>query len=378
MALVFMTAGVCLAENRDSEFQKLAERFFDEVVFRYDPVQATQAGFHEYDATLWSGSRADIDAQTAALHRFEQEVEGFDARALTPVVAADRELVLAQIRGQLLTLEVVRPWEKNPDVYSSGVSNAIFVVMSRKFAPAAARLQSVIAREKLVPRLFQSARENLTNPPRIYTEIALEQMAGIVSFFQNDVPAAFKDVKDGPLVAEFRKANQGVIDSLNGYAAFLKTDLLPRSQGQFRIGAETYRKKLLYDEMVDIPLERLLEIGRENLRRNQEEFTRVAAQVDKARTAEQILNEAILDHPAAGKLLQSFRDVLSGLRDFIEKNKIVTIPSEVPPIVEETPPFLRALTTASMDTPGPFEKAAKEAFFNVTLPEKSWDAKQTE
>jgi uncharacterized protein (DUF885 family) len=376
--LIFLVAGVCLAQKRDSEFNQLADRLFDEVIFRYDPVQGTQAGFHQYDAMLPSGSRADIEAQTAALHKFEQEVEGFDARGLTPVAAADRELVLAQIRGQLLALEVIRPWEKNPDVYSSGVSNAVFVVMSRNFAPAAARLKSVIAREKLMPRLFQSARENLKNPPRIYTEIALEQMPGIVSFFQNDVPAAFKDVSDSALMAEFQKTNQGVIDALSSYEAFLKTDLLPRSQGEFRIGAETYRKKLLYDEMVDIPLDRLLEIGRENLRRNQEEFTRVAAQVDKSRTAGQILNEAMLDHPAAGKLMQSFRDVLTGLREFIEKNRIVTIPSKVPPIVEETPPFERALTTASMDTPGPFEKIAKEAFFNVTLPEKTWDARQTE
>ena len=175
---ILMLAGVCLAQKRDSEFNKLADRIFDEVVFRYDPVQGTQAGFHQYDALLPSGSRADIEAQTAALHKFEQEVESFDARGLSLVAAADRELVLAQIRGQLLTLEVVRPWEKNPDLYSSGVSNAVFVIMSRSFAPAAVRLKSVIAREKLVPRLFQSARENLKNPPRIYTEIALEQMPG--------------------------------------------------------------------------------------------------------------------------------------------------------------------------------------------------------
>jgi uncharacterized protein (DUF885 family) len=375
---LFLLAGVCLAQKRDVEFASLADRFFDEVVFKYDPVQGTQAGFHQYDAMLGSGSRADIDSQTAALHQFEREVESFGAGGLSAGVAADRELVLAQIRGQLLTLEVIRPWEKNPDIYSSGVSSAVFVIMSRKFAPADVRLKSVIAREKLVARLFQSARENLKNPPKVYTEIALEQLPGIVSFFQNDVPAAFKDVGDAPLLEDFRKTNQGVIDSLKGYEAFLKTDLLPRSNGDFRIGAETYRKKLLFDEMVDIPLDRLLEIGRENLRRNQEEFKRVAAQLDKTRSAEQILNESLLDHPAAGKLLQSFRDVLSGLREFIEKNHIVTIPSKVPPIVEETPPFMRALTTASMDTPGPYEKVAKEAFFNVTLPEKTWDSKQTE
>ena len=339
--LIVLLAGVSFAQKRDGEFAALADRFFDEVVFKYDPVQGTQAGFHQYDAMLGSGSRAEIEAQKAALHKFEQEVERFDASGLSPAAAADRELVLAQIRGQLLTLEVVRPWEKNPDIYSSGASNAVFVIMSRSFAPAAVRLRSAIAREKLMPRLFQSARENLKNPPRIYTEIALEQMPGIVSFFQNDVPAAFKSVSDAALLAEFKKVNQGVIDALNGYEAFLKTDLLPRSRGDFRIGAETYRKKLLYDEMVDIPLDRLLEIGRENLRLNQEEFKRVAGEIDKSRNAEQILDQAMLDHPAAGKLMQSFRDVLSGLREFIEKNRIVTIPSKVPPIVEETPPFMR-------------------------------------
>jgi uncharacterized protein (DUF885 family) len=376
--LAVLLAGVCAAQERDRQFAALADRFFDDVLFAYDPVQGTQAGFHQYDVKLPSGSRSEIEAQTAALHKFEQEVAAFDPQGLSAGSTADRELLLAQIRGQLLTLEVIRPWEKNPDIYSSGVSSAVFVIMSRKFAPPAARLRSVIAREKLVPRLFQSARENLNNPPRVFTEVALEQIPGIVSFFQNDVPAAFKDVTDGPLLGEFKRSNQAVIDALNAYQAFLKTDLLARSQGDFRIGAETYRKKLLYDEMVDIPLDRLLEIGRKDLRHNQEEFKRVAAQVDKSRTAEQILNETLLDHPAAGKLLGSFRDVLSGLRDFIETKRIVTIPSKVPPIVEETPPFMRALTTASMDTPGPFEKVAKEAFFNVTLPEKTWDLKQTE
>jgi hypothetical protein len=378
LVLLFLLSGGCFAQLRDDGFNRLAGRFFDELYFRFDPVAGTAAGFHQYDPLLEPGSRAGIDAEIASLRKFESEVEAFGAQGLSPLASADRELLLAQIRGQLLSLETVRPWEKNPDVYSSGVTNAVFVIMSRKFAPPPMRLKSVIAREKLIPRVFQSARENLRNPPRIYTEIALEQLPGIISFFRSDVPAAFKDVTDRPLMDEFKQSNQGVLDTLQAYQSFLKNDLLPRSHGDFRIGAETYRKKLLYDEMVDIPLDRLLEIGLQNLHRNQEEFQRVAALVDKARTAQQILNEALLDHPEGAKLLSSFRDVLGGLREFIEKRAIVTIPSRVPPIVEETPPFMRALTTASMDTPGPFENVAKEAFFNVTLPEKTWNAKETE
>ena len=368
----------CSAQNRDAEFNKLADRYFDELVFRYDPVQATQAGFHQYDTQLPAGSRAEIQAQVAALKKFETEVQSFDARGLSPAIAADRELVLAQIRGGLLSLESIRAWEKNPDIYSSGATNAIFLIMSRSFAPPAERLKSVIAREGLIPRVFQSARENLKNPPRVYTEVAIEQLPGIVSFFQNDVPAAFKQVTDRALLAEFQKANQAVIDALNSYRQYLEKDLLPRSHGDFRIGADNYRKKLLYDEMVDLPLDRLLQVGMDDLRRNQAEFRRVAGRIDPERTPQQILEALENDHPAGDKLLQSFRDVLGGLRSFVETQHVVTIPSPVPPIIEETPPFMRALTTASMDTPGPFEKVAKEAFFNVTLPEASWPAKQVE
>jgi uncharacterized protein (DUF885 family) len=379
-AFLFLLASATFlsAQSRDVEFNKLSDRYFDEVVFRYDPVQGTSAGFHQYDTQLPSGSRAEVQAEVAALKEYETEVQNFDPRGLSPFVAADRELVLAQIRGQLLALENIRAWEKNPDVYSSGASNAIFTIMSRTFAPAPERLKSAIAREKLIPHLFQSARENLTNPPKVYTEVALEQLPGIVSFFEKDVPAAFKDVKDPQLLAEFKKSNQAVIEGLNSYQKWLKNDLLPRSHGDFRIGAENYRKKLLYDEMVDTPLDRLLEIGYQDLGRNQAEFKRVAALIDPKRTPEQILADLEHDHPAGGKLLQTFRDVLGGLRSYVETQHIVTIPSPVPPIVEETPPFMRALTTASMDTPGPYEKVAKEAFFNVTLPEPAWTKEQIE
>jgi uncharacterized protein (DUF885 family) len=378
LVFVFAFAAAAFPQNRDAEFNRLADRFFDEAVLRFDPVAGTGWGFHQYDSQLSSASRAEVQGQIDAMHRFETEVRNFDPRGLSPFIADDRELLLAQIRGSLVNLETIRRWENNPDTYSSGVTNAIFVIMSRNFAPATDRLKSTIARERLIPRVFQSARENLKNPPKVYTEVALEQMPGLAGFFQKDVPKAFEKVTDAPLMAEFKKTNQAVIDALNGYQAYLKNDLLPRSHGDFRIGAETYRKKLLYDEMVDTPIEKLLEMGYQDLHHNQESFKRVAAQIDPKRKPQQILEELERDHPPAGELMEAFRGVLGGLREYVSQHRIVTIPSPVPPIVEETPPFMRALTTASMDTPGPYEEVAKEGFFNVTLPDAGWAAKEVE
>ena len=356
------------ASEKQAVWDKLADEYFDQIYFKFAPSAGTSAGLHQYDPLLEDYSRAGVDTEIAALHAFEKRVEAVDPAGLGEALAADRELVLSNIRGALLTLETIRPWEKNPDTYSGGISNSVYVIMIRKFASPDDRLRSVVSREEKMPAVFAAARANLKNPPRIYTEIALEQLPGIISFFQNDVPAAFAGATDPALKAEFAKSNAAVIAGLQSYADWLKSDLLSRSNGDFRIGADTFSKKLLYDEMVDTPLDRLLEIGWANLRKNQPEFNRVAKELEPDKAPADVLAELAAMHPAPDKLLQSFRDTFDGLIAFIQTKHIITIPSDVRPILQETPPFMRATTFASMDTPGPFEKVAKEAYFNVTLP----------
>jgi uncharacterized protein (DUF885 family) len=364
LALAATTASASASGNWDA----LADEYLDQAYFKFSPTSGTAAGLHQYDPQLEDYSRSGIDRQIAVLRNFQKRIASVDPHLLNEIAAGDRDILLSNIRGTLLELETIRPWEKNPDIYSSGVTNSIYVIMSRRFASPDERLRSAVAREKQIPAVFDEAKKNLSNPPRVFTEVALEQLPGIVSFFQSDVPAAFSAASDPAAKAEFAKTNAAVIAALEQYANWLKSDLLARSNGDFRIGAETFSKKLLYDEMVDTPLDGLLEIGMADLHRNQERFKRIAREVDPSRTPAQILEQLGATHPAPGKLLQSFRDTFDSLINFIHEKHIVTIPSPVKPIVQETPPFLRALTTASMDTPGPFEKVATEAFFNVTLP----------
>jgi uncharacterized protein (DUF885 family) len=229
-----------------------------------------------------------------------------------------------------------------------------------------------------MPALLSDARLNLKNPPRIYTEIAIEQMPGIVSFFEHDVPLAFVDAKDPALKAEFAQSNTAVIAALNGYLGWLKTDLLPKSNGDYRIGAETFSKKLQYDEMVDLPLDKLLEIAWADMRKNQAHFNHLAKELEPTKEPSAVLEELGENHPAPDHLLDAFRATFDGLDSFIRTHHIVTIPSTVRPIVEETPPFMRATTFASMDTPGAFEAHATEAYFNVTLPDPSMTPAQVE
>jgi uncharacterized protein (DUF885 family) len=358
-------------------YDHAVDEFFD-AYFRFNPTQGTASGFHQYDTQLEDYSRKSVQSQAAFAHQYIARFEKIDPARLDQQRRLDRELLLSSLNATLLELETVRNWERNPDHYSSGITVSAFSIMARNFASQDVRLRSLINREEQMPAVFLAARDNLKKPPKVYTQIAIEQLPGIVSFFRSDVPLAFRQVTDPKLLADFNRANNSVIQSLKDYEAFLKTNMLPQSTGDFRLGAENYRKKLLYEEMVDTPLDHLLAIGYADLRHNQQWFADTAKQIDPAKTPRQLLDSIEQDHPSGAQLLGSFRNTLEGLRTFIQQHNIATIPSPVLPIIEETPPFMRALTTASMDTPGPYESVAKEAFFNVTLPESSWPRTKVE
>jgi uncharacterized protein (DUF885 family) len=361
-------------------FETASNEYLDQVYMHYQPTLGTQAGYHQYDTQLEDFSRKNIDAEIADLKIFEKRIETIhpDAAAADFVPRSDREIVLGNIRSRLLTLETIRKWEKDPDQYSSTCANGAFTLMERKFASPDERLRSLIAREKQMSALLGNARVNLKNPPRVFTEIAIEQLPGIVSFFEHDVLLAFADAKDPALKAEFAQTNTAVISALNHYLGWLKTDMLAKSNGDFRIGAESFSKKLQYDEMVDLPLDKLLEIGWADLRKNQAHFKEVAKELEPNKEPSAVLEVLGENHPAPDQLINSFRATFDGLVGFIRTRHIVTIPSDVRPIVEETPAFMRATTFASMDTPGPFESHATEAYFNVTLPDPSMKPAEVE
>lgn len=359
----------------DAALEELASQYMDDFFARF-PSAATRAGIHRHDAEMEDFSTASRKAHTAALRAFEEKLLRLDGAAMSPSAAADRDMMVSQIRAWLLEYETLRSWEKNPDYYAGAVSDSAFVLMRRDFAPLRERLAALTSRARRMPGVFENARTNLRNPPRLYTEVALEQLPGTIDFFRRDVPAAFAELRGTPLYAEFESANTGVVRALEGYRAYLEKELLPSSDGDFRIGAEAYRRKLLYEEMIDTPLERLLEIAYRDLRRNQRLYAEVARSIDPGRDPSDILAEMQEDHPEPDRLLDSFRGVLDGLVSFIEDRRIITLPSRVRPRIEETPPFARALSFASLDSPGPFETRATEAFFNVTLPEPGWTPAQ--
>lgn len=360
-----------VAGSGDPAFHALVNDIVEDF-YRANPTGATYLGIHKYDDRLEDLSASAIAANVAKAKAFRQKLDAIDPATLTLDARLDREFLQHQMDTTALQLDVVRGWTKNADTYSGAATNAVYTIMKRNFAPETDRLKLVIAREKQIPGLLAQARTNLQNPPEIFTKIAIEQIDGNQSFFQKDLPLAFTEVKDPAVLADFKASNAAVIKALGEFKTWLQKDLLPRSKGTFALGPATYIQLLMSTEMVDMPLDQLLKVAEDDRRKNEDALVATAKLIDPKKTVEQALIEVEAQHPQPGALLTTTQGALDSLRQFITAKKILTIPASAPAHVQETPPFMRSTTSASMDTPGPFEEKATEAYYNMTLPDPRW------
>jgi uncharacterized protein (DUF885 family) len=365
---------------QDNEFTGAVDAYFNQR-FKDEPSWATAQGVHDYDNVLEDFSQAAFDRHAGEEQNWLDKFEHIDESRLSKVNKLDRALLMSDINSRLLALNDTQMWRKNPDYYSSRVTSSIFDLIKREFAPLDVRMQSVIAREKAIPAALDAGIKNLQPNliPPVYADINLEQLPGVIDFYVTSVPLAFKDVKDASLQERLKSANEAVISALKQYEKHVR-HLVEKKEctGAFALGEKNFSRKLLYEEMVDEPLDKLLADGYAELHKQQKQFVQLAHQVSNDSSVDAYFKSISRDHPSADKLLPSVSGVLEEIRSFCIEHNIVTIPSEERAKVEETPPFDRALTFASMDTPGPYESKARQAYYYVTLPEPGWSAEKTE
>jgi uncharacterized protein (DUF885 family) len=373
-----MPAASPLPASADS-FTKFVDDYFD-ARFEYLPSQGTDAGFHQYDTKLEDRSRARIEARIAELKVFLPRLQAFDRSKLSFDEAIDADALEGEIRGFLLDSETLRNWQRNPMGYAFLAGGAADSLIKREFAPAAERLRSLVAREKLMPAVYAAAKANLVNPPKEFTDLAIRMAKGSVGYFSGTVAEWAKQAagSDTALWTEFERTNSQVVAATRDFASWLEKDLLPRSKGTYAIGAANFLAKMKHDDMVEMPLADLLAKGEAQLAKDHAAFVETAKKIDPSKTPAQVMKSLSDEHPTPEKLIPAVAQSVENARKFLVEKDLVTIPSEVRPRVEETPPFARSGSFASMDTPGAYETKATEAFYYVTPVEPEWDAKHKE
>src|SRR2546421_7701986 len=350
--------------------------------YAFNPSEATSAGLHEFDPQLEERSAASVAAEVRRLRGVPAELARAPEWRLSPEARYAFLVLQSHASAQLLNLAGVGMRRRTPNATNRPAPSGVDNILSRNSAPVEQRLPAVLARERQIARLLEEARANLENPPRVYTETAIAQVGGSVDFFERVVPQMFERAGGSQLNAarraEFHAANDQAVAALRAFREWLERDLLPRSTGDFALGAENFRKKLLYEEMVDTPVPALLREGERQLRETQDEMRAVAEEIAPGRGVLAALQLLAREHPSADGLVGEARAELDRIRAFIRSEEIMTPPARENLSVAETPEYARSLSFASLDAPGAFERVATESYYYVTPPDPAWSAQQKE
>lgn len=340
------------------------------------PTGATFDGVHFHDDLLEDLGRSSIDLQVRELGGFARRLEGIDPTTLTADEQLERRMVQSNIQGRLVELEEVRAWERNPQYYADIIAASLASQAIFSYAPAPERARRIVSKLRQVPRMLESARLNIKEPPGIFAKVGIETLEGVLAFIERDLPLAFRDVDDLHVLGDLADTCADASRAVGEYVTYLRDTVAPKSRGSFRLGRALFERKLATEDGLAISADRLLAIAERELRAAQEEFRRVAARQNGADSLEtwRRLKRA---HPALGQLVPTVREQLGELAAFLERHRIISVPGGEDVIVAPTPQFYR-WTFASLWAPGPFEVRSIPAYYYVTDADPDWPAERQE
>lgn len=362
--------------DTEAAFQRLAGDFIaGYLVWR--PQVGVALGLHEFDGGLTDYRRASLDGELQRLKTYDRRLADLNVLNLTPRSAYDYRILRSAIQREIFGFEQAQSYSRNPMTYAGALDVNIYI--KRNFAPLDERVQSLTSVLNQAPNVFAAARENLADVlPQPMVETAIDQANGAADFMEKELVEAVRDVKNEGVKEAFGGANRRAIYALREYVTFLKEQKLPRADDRYALGRDKYIKLLQYGEMVTLPPERLLELGLRELRRKQKTFAEAARLIDPTKPPVEVFQDIQKEHPSELSLIPDTSRNLEMIRQFVVNNDLVTLPSTVRARVAETPQYARATSFASMDTPGPFETRATEAYYYVTPPESFWTPEQKE
>ena len=360
----------------DSKFQQLSEDFLANYL-PWRPEFSVYLGFHEYDGKISDLSKKSIENELARLKKYNQMLHEIDSTSLSPKNYDDFHILQLGIKNEIFNFEEIEPYTKNPMTYAGAMDISIYI--KRNFAPLEQRLKSIIAIENEAPSFFSVAKSNLADSlAKPFIETAIQIANGSSEFLGSDLIDALKEVKNDSLMAEFKTANNKAISELKSFVEYLKKEKLPKASNNYALGIEKYRKMLLYGEDISLPPEKILEIGLSELTKEKNVFNTTAKIINPNKKPIDVYHDIQKEHPTSVNLISEVSKNVEAIRQFIIDKKIVSIPSGARVQIKETLKFARSTSTASFDSPGPFEKKATEAYYYITPVDTVWTEKQKE
>src|SRR6266540_1347344 len=392
---VVITAGVLLSlsmlnaapTTQDDAFQKIAHDYIEHYL-QANPEEATELGDHRFDGQLTDYSPEARAKELASQKEFRDKLNAVDGSQLTGANSIDFRILKENIDYEIFRAEELKEPEWNPLVYMQSLANSLYLLVARDFASPEKRIPNLRQRMEAIPRVIEQAKANLHNPPRVHMETAIEQTQGAISLVREGLAPLLDRAPQ--MKTELAPLQEKTAAALEDYRKWLQNDLLPRSDGDFRLGAEKFRKKLRFALASDLSMEEIMKRAQADLKQTQTAIYQTALPLykkyfpnadsatltDKHKVTAAVLDKLAEQHPDDATVVGYAKEVVSEATKFVRSHNRVTIP-DTPLDVIAMPEFKRGVAIAYCDSPGSLDKTGK-TFFAVAPTPKDWSKERKE
>ncbi|PYJ73060.1 MAG: DUF885 domain-containing protein [Verrucomicrobia bacterium] len=375
------------ATPHDDKFQKIAHDYIEQYL-QANPEEATELGDHRFDGRLTDYSPEVRAKKLATQKEFREKLNAIDGSKVTGANNVDFRILKENIDYKIFQAEELKEPDWNPLVYNQSLANSLYLLVARDFASPEKRIPNLRQRMEGIPRVIAQAKANLQHPPRVHTETAIEQTQGAISLVREGLAPLLDRMPQ--MKKELAPLQEKTAAALEDYKKWLEKDLLPRSDGDFRIGADKFRKKLRFALASDLSMEEIMKRAQLDLQQTQTAIYETALplykkhfpQADPASLAgKKEVTAAVLDklseqHPDDNTIVGYAQKIVGEATDFVRSHNLVTIPA-TPLDVIVMPEFKRGQAIAYCDASGPLEKNGK-TFFAVAPTPNDWSKQRKE
>ena len=370
------------ANPADDEFEKIAKDYIEGYLASH-PELATELGDHRFDGALTDYSAEARNRMLASAKQVREALSKFDDyKQLTGANQVDVRILRDEVESEIFSLEELRAAEWNPLVYNQSLANSLYLLVARDFDSAEKRIPNLRQRMEAIPNVIKQAEASLQHSPKIHTETAIEQVQGAINLVRHGLDPLLSQAPQ--MGKEIAPIQEKTAQALEDYKKWLQEDLLKRSDGDFRIGADKFRKKLRFALASDLSMEEVMQRAQAELAQTQEQIYQTALPLykkffpkpdqktlaDKKKVTVAVLNKLAEQHQDDNTIVGYAQKVVKEATDFVKQHNLVTVPT-VPLDVVAMPEFKRGVAIAYCDSAGPLETNGK-TFFAISPTPKDW------
>jgi len=336
-------------------------------ILSWEPVLATQVGWHKYDSVLGDPRHETSMKRAARCQELRDIFADFPASSLSPGECLDRDLAMHILDNRRFEYAELRRDERGCDGANS-IGYSLFFLFAREYPGTEERVEAIISRMELVPDFLARCREALTRPYRSWNEAASEVGAELPSLFKSMEVYVNSRTDDRDAHRRVHAAVKEATEAVEEHNFHLMREVMPSATDDYAITPEEYARYLEV-RGYDLTPEQLLEIGEAHLRLCKHEIARLSRQVTATGDPHDAIMALKSDHPDDSEgVLREYRSAVERSREFIIAKDLCTVPEGEDLVVMETPEFMRPMFAyAGQFEPAKFD-GSMTGLFLVTPP----------